>query len=295
MEDQPTMAQGAGLLTKREPRELANELLDLIRDYPKGAHMRQQVDRLVETVTIGGFKRSSELVLKVLHRLETWTELEELPTAEIYAGAALAFSLADDPVLERDALAIYVRTVLRRVSAMKRKDVFFNARVSVVVKALKRSNPSQEDLSAAAALVQDPESKLLGVRFYFAARAAEALILAKIAALYLPSGSCAVPLGSNMDREVSMQLTEESVRRLIREEIKLAAEGATSTPEEILQPKDFSGPGVYRVYWDEGGSSVAAIGVKHDGGLWLAPSNWLAPDLDPDWSRVERVRAISLT
>jgi len=51
-------------------------------------------------------------------------------------------------------------------------------------------------------------------------------------------------------------------------------------------------PGLYRVYWDTGGSSLAAIGVTYNGGRWLAPINWVAPTLDPAWSRVIRMERI---
>lgn len=51
-------------------------------------------------------------------------------------------------------------------------------------------------------------------------------------------------------------------------------------------------PGLYRVFWDTGGSSLAAVGVTYNGGRWLAPINWVAPALDPAWSRVVRMEKI---
>lgn len=33
--------------------------------------------------------------------------------------------------------------------------------------------------------------------------------------------------------------------------------------------------GLYRVYWADGGSSLAAIGSLYDGTRWLAPTNWV--------------------
>lgn len=54
--------------------------------------------------------------------------------------------------------------------------------------------------------------------------------------------------------------------------------------------------GVYRVFWNDGGSSVAAIGQLHDGTRWLAPANWTASALPGVvvcsplwWRRVDRV------
>ena len=32
--------------------------------------------------------------------------------------------------------------------------------------------------------------------------------------------------------------------------------------------------GVYRIFWKEGGTSVAAIGSKTNGDRWICPSNW---------------------
>lgn len=51
-------------------------------------------------------------------------------------------------------------------------------------------------------------------------------------------------------------------------------------------------PGLYRVWWDEGGSSEAAIGMNQDGTRWLAPINWASPvtAVDPfEIIRVERI------
>lgn len=36
-------------------------------------------------------------------------------------------------------------------------------------------------------------------------------------------------------------------------------------------------PGLYRVFWTIGGSSLAAVGVDADGGRWIAPTNWVFP------------------
>jgi hypothetical protein len=39
--------------------------------------------------------------------------------------------------------------------------------------------------------------------------------------------------------------------------------------------------GLYEVFWNSGGSSVASIGNMYDGTRWLAPTNWTA-DVDKD-------------
>jgi hypothetical protein len=54
-------------------------------------------------------------------------------------------------------------------------------------------------------------------------------------------------------------------------------------------------PGLYRVYWKTGGgTSLAAIGQRRGGGMWLAPANWLTPDTDTGkhWRSVDRVELI---
>lgn len=34
-------------------------------------------------------------------------------------------------------------------------------------------------------------------------------------------------------------------------------------------------PGLYRLHWHEGGSSLAAVGVSSSGERWIAPTNWV--------------------
>lgn len=55
-------------------------------------------------------------------------------------------------------------------------------------------------------------------------------------------------------------------------------------------------PGLYRVFWKTGGSSLAAVGMTADGGRWLAPTNWLAPTTDQrHWEEdVDRLEAIDV-
>lgn len=54
------------------------------------------------------------------------------------------------------------------------------------------------------------------------------------------------------------------------------------------------GQGLYRIWWDSGGSSLAAVGVTADGKRWLAPINWVAPESPADWSRVLRAEKITI-
>lgn len=43
-------------------------------------------------------------------------------------------------------------------------------------------------------------------------------------------------------------------------------------------------PGLYRIHWRTGGSSLAAVGVDRNGARWLAPINWVSPFV-PETSR----------
>jgi hypothetical protein len=36
--------------------------------------------------------------------------------------------------------------------------------------------------------------------------------------------------------------------------------------------------GLYRIFWKEGGSSLAALGSTHSGRRWIAPCNWTSSD-----------------
>lgn len=36
-------------------------------------------------------------------------------------------------------------------------------------------------------------------------------------------------------------------------------------------------PGIYLIYWQTGGHSIAAVGVMADGCNWIAPTNWIEP------------------
>ena len=46
-----------------------------------------------------------------------------------------------------------------------------------------------------------------------------------------------------------------------------------------MKRKDFHSLqcGIYRVFWKNGGDSVASIGMSSKGLRWLAPANWTEP------------------
>jgi hypothetical protein len=56
-------------------------------------------------------------------------------------------------------------------------------------------------------------------------------------------------------------------------------------------------PGLYRLHWKDGGTSLAAIGCEINGGRWLAPTNWVMPVTTADerwWRNVKRVELLPL-
>jgi len=50
--------------------------------------------------------------------------------------------------------------------------------------------------------------------------------------------------------------------------------------------------GLYRIWWLDGGSSLAAVGIRSCGTKWFAPTNWVSGD-SSDWSSVERVTKLA--
>lgn len=46
-------------------------------------------------------------------------------------------------------------------------------------------------------------------------------------------------------------------------------------------------PGLYRLFWVTGGSSLAAVGINRQGDRWFAPVNWVSVSEESDWSEVE--------
>jgi hypothetical protein len=54
-------------------------------------------------------------------------------------------------------------------------------------------------------------------------------------------------------------------------------------------------PGLYILYWQSGGSSLAAVGQNHYGDTWYTPTNWVGvPSYNwRDVARVERIDARS--
>lgn len=46
-------------------------------------------------------------------------------------------------------------------------------------------------------------------------------------------------------------------------------------------------PGFYRLFWADGGSSLAAVGINKVGNRWMAPINWVSPSsAQRNWKKV---------
>lgn len=53
--------------------------------------------------------------------------------------------------------------------------------------------------------------------------------------------------------------------------------------------------GLYRIWWKEGGSSLAAIGICENGDKWIAPINWVLPsDEQKVWKAVRKITPLYL-
>lgn len=56
--------------------------------------------------------------------------------------------------------------------------------------------------------------------------------------------------------------------------------------------------GLYRIYWRDGSTSLASVGMLHDGLHWFAPINWTAKDTTgiacTNWSYVHRVERVEV-
>ncbi len=54
--------------------------------------------------------------------------------------------------------------------------------------------------------------------------------------------------------------------------------------------------GVYRLYWKDGGMSVASVGALYDGRRWFAPANWTSKWAEgiasTNWRLVEKMELI---
>lgn len=46
-------------------------------------------------------------------------------------------------------------------------------------------------------------------------------------------------------------------------------------------------PGLYKVMWNTGGSSLVSIGMGADGTMWFAPTNWIAPSESIPWDQIK--------
>lgn len=56
--------------------------------------------------------------------------------------------------------------------------------------------------------------------------------------------------------------------------------------------------GLYKVYWKDGGTSLASVGSMSDGSRWIAPCNWINTPPGNEWSgesvwkAVEKVKCL---
>lgn len=61
------------------------------------------------------------------------------------------------------------------------------------------------------------------------------------------------------------------------------------------QTRERIAPGLYRIFWKTGGSSLCAIGMNPQGDNWIAPTNWTSTSTIAkcdDWGDIERIEPI---
>jgi hypothetical protein len=63
-----------------------------------------------------------------------------------------------------------------------------------------------------------------------------------------------------------------------------------------MKGEDIKVFGLYRLYWNSGGFSLASVGGLHNGTRWFAPANWTSPDpggvVCCDWDKIERAELV---
>lgn len=64
--------------------------------------------------------------------------------------------------------------------------------------------------------------------------------------------------------------------------------------KEFEKIKGFVKIGAYIIYWKEGGSSVAAIGITKSGSPWIAPTNWTFPTAENISDDIDHVEYFDL-
>lgn len=51
--------------------------------------------------------------------------------------------------------------------------------------------------------------------------------------------------------------------------------------------------GLYEVYWEDGGTSLVAVGRNAHGDVWYAPTNWVnVPSYD--WEKITKVDLVAV-
>ncbi len=51
--------------------------------------------------------------------------------------------------------------------------------------------------------------------------------------------------------------------------------------------------GIYRLYWKDGGMSVAAVGQNESGDFWYAPADWTSGIPCFDWDKVAVIKQVT--
>jgi len=110
----------------------------------------------------------------------------------------------------------------------------------------------------------------------------------------LYSGGKWIATGSVDDEHGDPDHTRTVRERLIRDPEWFAP--VPTPPHEKASYETGMDPGLYRIRWKSGGNSLAAIGMNEDGTRWIAPTNWVAPNIDPTsdaWAEIEEAERVA--
>lgn len=98
-----------------------------------------------------------------------------------------------------------------------------------------------------------------------------------------------------IDHTLTQILKQLEKTTTILSELSLTKNVAPPQPPPF-DPKDIKLLGAYRIYWKDGGYSIAVIGNLQNGTKWYAPANW-SPKLESgvastNWEYVIKVELI---
>ena len=93
-------------------------------------------------------------------------------------------------------------------------------------------------------------------------------------------------------------MEKEQAEKLLKTVDQMAKEfreilfGKNVEKDELTYDPSNLANGLYRIYWKDGDSSLAAVGCLANGTRWYAPTNWINLEKWTDWDIVSHVGLI---